>query len=80
MARFPLGTKWDYPAGDQRFRTYLRVAARRPGFFLYSLAALAFAAGAWKSLGAVGAVALFFGIYVVIIPVGYMVWRRGPRS
>lgn len=76
---FRFGTSWEYPDSDRSPRGYLWSASRRPSFWIALAAAIVFAIAGYKNLGLGLTIAVYFGGLLVIMAVGYFVWRRAGR-
>jgi len=73
------GTPWQYTGHDRGFVAYLKSARQRPGFLTAVIAALCFAVGGFKTLGLRRGVVVYVSGLLVIMTIGYVVWRRGAR-
>lgn len=76
---FRLGTSWEYPDSDRSLKGYLWSASRRPTFWTGFAAAIILAIAGYKDLGIALTVAVYLGGLLVLMAIGYFVWRRAGR-
>ena len=77
---FRHGTSWEYPDSGRSPRDYLRSASQRPGFWIGLVAALVLAVAGYKGLGVGLTIIIYLGGLLVIMTVGYYVWRKAGRA